>query len=229
MLVFHGSRRQPWDVVAQTAKLARTDGWLRCQIELIRSGTRQLPRLQQSRCVNEVAVRPRNACVFSPDQGREKLLVGQTSAARTIDRFTLFRVVIRRSPTVKFSSFCPGVASWSHRRRAFRLEYKRKRAGNHADANLACTSRKRRSGRVSTATNRDRIVGVDRLLARNTRCNMSTAFTFEHSIALPLVHRAQEALLAFFRASEAGAWTVDPTQRDDGASSALDSRKLGGQ
>lgn len=47
---------------------------------------------------------------------------------------------------------------------------------------------------------------------------MSTAFTFEHSIALPLVHRAQEALLAFFRASETGAWTVDPTQRDDAAS-----------
>jgi hypothetical protein len=47
---------------------------------------------------------------------------------------------------------------------------------------------------------------------------MSTDFRFEHSIALPLVHRAQEALLAFFRTSETGAWTVDPTQRDDGAS-----------
>jgi hypothetical protein len=46
---------------------------------------------------------------------------------------------------------------------------------------------------------------------------MSTAFPFEHTIALPVVHRAQEALLAFFRASEVGPWTVDPTQRDDGA------------
>ncbi len=47
---------------------------------------------------------------------------------------------------------------------------------------------------------------------------MTTAYNFEHSLTLPLVHRAQEALLAFFRASETGAWTIDPTQRDDGAS-----------
>lgn len=47
---------------------------------------------------------------------------------------------------------------------------------------------------------------------------MATAYHFEHSISLPLVHRAQEALLAFFRASETDAWTLDPTQRDDGAS-----------
>ena len=47
---------------------------------------------------------------------------------------------------------------------------------------------------------------------------MPTVYRFEHAIALPAVHRAQEALLAFFRASEAGVWTVDPTQRDDGAS-----------
>ena len=47
---------------------------------------------------------------------------------------------------------------------------------------------------------------------------MATAVHFEHSIALPLVHRAREALQAFFRVSETGAWTFDPTQRDDGAS-----------
>ena len=47
---------------------------------------------------------------------------------------------------------------------------------------------------------------------------MSTAFRFEHAISLPLVHRIQEALLAFFRSSEAGAWAIDRTQRDDEAS-----------
>ena len=47
---------------------------------------------------------------------------------------------------------------------------------------------------------------------------MATASSFEHSISLPLVHRIHEALLAFFRASEAGVWAADPTQRDDGAS-----------
>jgi hypothetical protein len=46
---------------------------------------------------------------------------------------------------------------------------------------------------------------------------MSTALSFEHFISLPLVHKLHEALLAFFRASEVGAWEVDPTQRDDGA------------
>jgi hypothetical protein len=46
---------------------------------------------------------------------------------------------------------------------------------------------------------------------------MSAALSFEHFLSLPLVHRLQEALLAFFRASEVGAWEVDPTQRDDGA------------
>ena len=46
---------------------------------------------------------------------------------------------------------------------------------------------------------------------------MSAALSFEHFLSLPLVHRLHEALLAFFRASEVGAWEVDPTQRDDGA------------
>ncbi len=46
---------------------------------------------------------------------------------------------------------------------------------------------------------------------------MSVAFSFEHFISLPLVHKLKEALLAFFRASEVGAWEVDPTQRDDRA------------
>ena len=46
---------------------------------------------------------------------------------------------------------------------------------------------------------------------------MSAALGFEHSISLPLVHRLHEALLAFFRASEVGAWQMDPTERDDEA------------
>ena len=46
---------------------------------------------------------------------------------------------------------------------------------------------------------------------------MSATLSFEHFVSLPLVHRLHEALLAFFRASEVGAWEVDPTQRDDGA------------
>ncbi len=46
---------------------------------------------------------------------------------------------------------------------------------------------------------------------------MSAALSFEHFISLPPVHKLPEALLAFFRASEVGAWEVDPTQRDDGA------------
>jgi hypothetical protein len=44
---------------------------------------------------------------------------------------------------------------------------------------------------------------------------MAHIFSFEHSIALPVIHRIQKALRAFFRTSEAGVWTVDPTQRDD--------------
>lgn len=46
---------------------------------------------------------------------------------------------------------------------------------------------------------------------------MSAASRFEHFVSLPLVHKLKEALLAFFRASEIGAWKVDPTQRDDRA------------
>lgn len=65
----------------------------------------------------------------------------------------------------------------------------------------------------------DRFFGYNRRgTERNLNgCNMSNAFSFEHAIALPSVHRVQEALLAFFRGSEAGAWTVDRTPRDDGA------------
>ncbi len=46
---------------------------------------------------------------------------------------------------------------------------------------------------------------------------MSAALSFEHFVSLPLVHKLKEALLAFFRTSEVGAWEVDPTQRDDRA------------
>lgn len=46
---------------------------------------------------------------------------------------------------------------------------------------------------------------------------MSATLSFEHSISLPPVHRLPEALQGFFRASEAGAWQTDPTQRDDEA------------
>lgn len=44
---------------------------------------------------------------------------------------------------------------------------------------------------------------------------MSNIFSFEHSIALPVIHRIQKALRGFFRTPEGGAWTIDPTQRDD--------------
>lgn len=46
---------------------------------------------------------------------------------------------------------------------------------------------------------------------------MSAVLSFEHFLSLPLVHRLHEALAAFFRASEVGAWQADPTQRDDDA------------
>jgi hypothetical protein len=46
---------------------------------------------------------------------------------------------------------------------------------------------------------------------------MSAALSFEHFITVPPVHRLQDALAGFFRASEVGAWKADPTQRDDEA------------
>lgn len=46
---------------------------------------------------------------------------------------------------------------------------------------------------------------------------MASVLRFEHSLELPVVHRVQKALRAFFRSFEAGVWTLDATQRGDGA------------